>query len=161
MRLRRSLLPHGYKSLLPDAVLVHSMGEFIELGDVDPPAREYLDQLGLSAHSLIHPDGLNERLRDDDQGAFHARGWNGNALGIEFLVPGAHTYATFLKAIRTPYLSSAQYAAGLEQVRAWVKKFNIPRDRVLRHSDVSPGRKYDPGDDGFPWARFVKEVFDG
>src|SRR5262249_44838141 len=59
---------------------------------------------------------------------------------------------------RDPY-PEPQYAATLELTRALVTKYNIPRHQLVRHLDISPGRKTDPP--GFPWARFVADVYGG
>ncbi len=151
-------LPHGARSNQPKKeIIVHAMGEYIDQADRDYSAWDWLDKLGLSAHALVCPNGVVIRCRDDDQGAYHARGHNRNSLGVEFLVPGVHTYGTFLAALRTDYVSEAQMAAGVELVRGWVVAYNIQVDQVLRHSDVSPGRKHDPGG-GFPWTEFLEKV---
>lgn len=57
---------------------------------------------------------------------------------------------------RDPY-PPAQYAATVELVRYLVAKYNIPRNQLVRHLDIAPRRKTDPA--GFPWERFVAEVF--
>lgn len=55
-----------------------------------------------------------------------------------------------------PY-PDAQYQASLWLLRQLVTKYNIPRAQVVRHLDISPGRKTDPR--GFPWERFMAELF--
>jgi N-acetyl-anhydromuramyl-L-alanine amidase AmpD len=57
---------------------------------------------------------------------------------------------------RDPY-PAAQYGAALELTRFLVAKYKIPRKQLVRHLDISPGRKNDPR--GFPWERFVAEVY--
>jgi N-acetyl-anhydromuramyl-L-alanine amidase AmpD len=57
---------------------------------------------------------------------------------------------------KDPY-PEAQYQATLWLVKQLVTKYNIPRSQVVRHLDISPGRKNDPR--GFPWERFVAELF--
>jgi AmpD protein len=140
----------------PSTIVVHCMGEFI----IDPTpihAPDFLDGYKLSAHALIDPNGDTIRCRDDDERAWHARGHNTNSLGVEFLVPGEHTYGTFLEAIKTDYVSTAQWEAGVELVREWMFLYNIPEEKVVRHSDISPGRKVDPGE-GFMWNNFIQRV---
>jgi AmpD protein len=152
-------LAHGGNRInRPLKIIVHAMGEYIEQGGRDCTAYELLNRLGLSAHALVTPTGEVIRCRDDDEQAYHAKGANRNSLGVEFLVPGLHTYATFVEAIQTEYLSSAQYAAGLMLVRQWVADHGLQRDKIVRHSDVSPGRKHDPGT-GFPWTEFLDDVY--
>jgi N-acetyl-anhydromuramyl-L-alanine amidase AmpD len=53
----------------------------------------------------------------------------------------------------------AQYSATLALTRELVARYNIPRRQLVRHLDISPGRKTDPA--GFPWERFVNEVYNG
>lgn len=148
-------LEHGGNSAnTPKLIVIHAMGEYIK--DSQPRhAIKFLDHYGLSAHSLIAPDGTNYRCREDNQRAWHARGFNPNSLGIEFLVPGVHDYGSFIETIKTPYLTDNQYRAGVEQVREWIDLHGITE--IARHSDKSPGRKVDPGD-GFPWEEFLSDI---
>jgi N-acetylmuramoyl-L-alanine amidase len=111
---------------------------------------------GLSAHILVCPDGDIIRCRQDDQGAYHAAGYNDDSLGIEFLVKGTHDSISFRRAIKKEYLTPEQYQSGMEFVRdEWRIKKGILN--LARHSDVSPERKVDPGE-GFPWGQFLREV---
>ena len=134
------------------------MGEYIrdDNGSIYT-ARDYLEFKTYSAHALITPDGIVIRCRDDDQGAHHARGHNRHTLGIEYLVPGIHNYGTFKKAIKNEYLSYEQWTAGLEVIRGWCSAHDIGRENVVRHSDVDPARKIDPGD-GFPFDNLLNEL---
>ena len=153
---------HGFaRSGDPDMIIVHCMGEYIDLYDdpvPDPHAESFLHMIGLSAHALVCPNGDIISCRDDVEGAYHAKGFNSTSLGIEFLVEGTHTIATLADTIIGPYLKNDQYDAGLEYVRDWIQEYDIPRERVLRHSDVSPGRKIDPGA-GFPWDAFLNSCY--
>jgi N-acetyl-anhydromuramyl-L-alanine amidase AmpD len=138
-------------------IIVHSMGEFL----LDPQpihATDFLEKLGLSAHVLVSPNGDLYLCRDDDQVAWHAKGYNKDSLGIEFLVPGHHNYGSFIETIKSPWVKEEQWAAGVKAVRAWVEAYDIAPSRLLRHSDVSPGRKVDPGA-GFDWERFTNQVY--
>lgn len=157
MNITLAPLEHGARRNEPRMIVVHCMGEFL----LDPQpihASDFLDKIGLSAHALVTPIGDVIICRDDDQGAYHAKGYNKDSLGIEFLVPGHHTYGTFLETIKSPWTNDEQLKAGADVVRSWVKAYDIPENRVVRHSDVSPGRKVDPGT-GFPWDAFLCQVF--
>ena len=152
-----SHLDHGANHQDPKIIVVHSMGEYIAGHGWEHHAVQFLNTLPkpLSAHSLVAPDGTNYRCRKDTEGAYHALNHNTDSLGIEFLVEGNHNYSSFLKAIKDPYLTKLQYEAGVEQVREWIELYDI--HTVVRHSDLSPERKVDPGD-GFPWDKFLIDV---
>lgn len=143
--------PMNGRLQLPDTIIVHSMGEFI----LDQHAVGFLGSIKLSAHSLIGPDGTNYICREDTETASHAKGFNKNSLGIEFLVPGKHNYASFLEAIKHDYVTGQAYEAGLNQIKQWLRDW--PIKTISRHSDVSPERKVDPGT-GFPWQRLMNDI---
>lgn len=145
----------GTRSNNPDKIIVHSMGENINNNGDVYDAVEWLKFLKLSAHALILPNGDVIRCRDDNQRAWHARGYNTDSLGVEFLVPGIHDYGSFLNMIKSEWVSDEQYASGIELLNQWIDSHNI--ETIARHSDVSPGRKVDPGD-GFRWDYFVDQL---
>ena len=136
-----NLSKYGSKHNHPKLIVVHSMGEFI----LDPHpihAADFLEILGLSAHALITPTGEQIILRKTNQGAYHARGFNKDSLGVEFLVEGNHDYSSFLETIKTDYITDPLWKAGIELIRMWHDQFKCD---IRRHSDISPGRKLDPG----------------
>ena len=150
--------PHGGGALEPTMIIVHAMAEFIDTNAQDYYAPEWLEKLGLSAHVLVTPSGVAIQGRDFELEAWHAKDHNDKALGIELLVPGLHTYETFIRAISVPnWPAEPQYLVAIAVIREWIEKYNIPRSDVQRHSDVSPGRKVDPGS-GFPWDLFREEL---
>lgn len=149
-------LEKGARHNNPRMVVVHAMGEYL----LDPKpihATDFLAKIGLSAHALVAPNGDIYICRDDDQGAYHAKGYNTDSLGIEFLVEGQHTYASFLETIKTDWVTQAQWIAGTKAVRNWVRGYDIQSEKIVRHSDISPGRKVDPGE-GFNWENFLDAV---
>ena len=151
-------LPKGAKYQTPHRVILHAMGEFIKLDSGNKHAYDFLKGIGLSAHALICPDGTVIRCREDNQGAYHAKGYNKDSLGVEFLVKGAHTYSSFKKAIKKPYLTFEQHVAGVELIRDWYSKYDITS--IDTHSSLSPKRKKDPGS-AFPLAQFLIDVQGG
>jgi hypothetical protein len=150
-------LTGGKKINFPELIVVHSMGEHVIGSDkLIRHAPAHLAYEGFSATVLVCPNGDRIRCRRDDQGAAHAKGFNDNSLGIEFLVPGKHDYISFLKMIKEPWVSEDQYQSGLEQIREWYETWKGIK-RIARHSDIDPSRKRDPGD-GFPWERLRKDL---
>lgn len=127
------------------------MGEFV--GNLYAP--DFLRVAGLSVHAMVTPSGVVIRCRGDAEGAYHAAGHNQYSLGVEVLVPGKHTYETFLEKIKTDWVAPAQFAATVALVREWRKIPGIVEFK--RHCDTDPGRKLDPGA-GFMWERFLKEI---
>ena len=151
-------LPNGPKKQTPNRIILHSMGEFIKLDSGTKYAYDFLKYKKLSAHALICPDGVVLRCRDDNQGAWHARGFNKNSLGVEFLVKGVHNYTSFLKTIEDSYLSFEQHCACVELLRDWCNKHDIVS--ISRHSDIDPKRKKDPGR-GCPFDLILRDVENG
>ena len=131
---------------LPTEIIVHAMGEFIDQGDYDRYAPEFIGGIGLSAHAYVTPSGVVLRQVPDECVASHARGHNQHSLGVEFLVPGVHTYASFSDTIsKQEWWTERQINAGGRLIQSWADKYNIQREKVLAHSAISPGRKIDPG----------------
>lgn len=153
-------LAHGRSRQTPRRIIVHSMGHRILVGGGESLyAATFLDKRGLSAHMLVAPDGTLIRCRRDNEGAWHAKGYNTGSLGIEILVDGEHNYSTFLEAIDTDWVTPEQYRAAVDVVAYWCHEWGIGTDpgSLDRHSDVDGARKSDPGQ-GWPWARFLSDV---
>lgn len=158
-------LPKGPAQQTPRGVIVHAHGETIEinqdvidhygpeigsLGEI-VDAVDWLERLGLSAHAIVPPDASLIRCRRDTEGAWHAKGWNTDTLGIEILVPDAPTYGAFLRRVGEPWTNLPQLRTAAWQVAHWCNDYPIEWTR--RHCDVDPDRKVDPGV-GFPWEQF-------
>ena len=144
--------PFGFSSnFKPTQIVIHAMGEFV--GGMFAP--DFLRSIELSAHALVTPSGVVIQTRADQYGAYHAKGHNITSLGVEILVGGVHDYTSFVKAIKTDWVTPQQFEATAELVREWRSKHGI--NAIVRHSDIDPGRKVDPGA-GFHWERFLKAV---
>lgn len=104
----------------------------------------------VSCHYIVHEDGrIVQMVREADR-AWHAGAgqWAGEtdvnscSVGIEIVNPG-HPGGL-------PEFPAVQIDAVIALSRGIVERHAIAPERVLAHSDVSPGRKLDPGEK-FPW----------
>jgi N-acetyl-anhydromuramyl-L-alanine amidase AmpD len=160
MKVANIPLERGSDHNAPAMIVVHAMGEYIDTENEDYHAVEWLRKLGLSAHAFVTPSGIVIKSREFSQGAYHAKGYNTNTLGVEFLVPGLHNYKSFIDAIKTPWCSENQFNAGLKLCGEWIARMSGEKDPVKvvkRHSDLDPTRKIDPGS-GFNFHKFVQEL---
>ena len=109
----------------------------------------------VSSHYLIKNNGEILRLVPDLYEAWHAgvstwknfKSLNQNSIGIEITNPGhQYGYKNF---------SSNQIFSLKKLLNFLIKEFRINKKCILGHSDVSPGRKKDPGEK-FPWEILAK-----
>lgn len=131
----------------PDLLLMHYTGV--------PSAEIAIDLLTggkrqVSCHYLVRQDGGIVRMVDEDKRAWHAgrASWEGatdinsRSIGIEICNPGhGENYTDF---------PAAQVDAVTMLAMDIMARHAIYPHHVLAHSDVSPGRKIDPGEK-FPW----------
>lgn len=157
MNIEKRYNPYGASHQKPESIIIHAMGEYVFTGNGNEflHAPDFLLKESLSAHALVAPDGTIYRCRDDDQGAYHARGFNAGALGIEIMVQGRYDWVSLKREMETPYIKEEQYHALVEQCKEWIKLYGITD--IKRHSDVSPGRKSDPGA-GLDWDKFLNDL---
>lgn len=109
----------------------------------------------VSAHALIDTAGTVYELASDDVVTWHAgrSAWQGETslnrctLGVELVNRNTG---------HDPY-PAAQYAATVAWCQAKIRQYGIRPAWVVRHLDISPGRKTDPR--GFPWQRFVSDLY--
>jgi AmpD protein len=169
---RQVLSPHfdaRPAGVLPELLVVHGIslppGEFggpridrLFTGTLPWDAHPYFKQIeGLraSAHALIRRDGqivqyvpFGERAWHAGQSAYRGRsGCNDFSIGVE--LEGTDD---------TPY-TGPQYPALVALTAALLAAYpSISPQAIAGHSEVSPGRKTDPGP-SFDWARF-RELLD-
>lgn len=140
----------------PDAVLLHYTGMATGQSAEDrlcDPASE------VSAHYVVHEDGRVVQLVREADRAWHAgkSSWTGHddlnsrSVGIEIVNVGHGADLT----LGTPDFPTAQMEAIAALVKGIMRRHGIAPARVLAHSDVSPGRKLDPGE-RFPWAELAR-----
>lgn len=136
----------------PNALLLHYTGL--------PTAEAALRQLSdpttqVSAHYLVREDGFLFQLVPEQRRAWHAgRGsWAGEndmndvSIGIEIANAGHRG--------GLPPYPPAQIDTVIALCRDIIERWHIRPERVLAHSDVSHGRKIDPGEH-FPWGKLAK-----
>ena len=151
------LLTHGGGSQYPDRIVIHCMAAEIDYEGKRLSAWELLDTLKLSVHMLIAKDGTRIRCRPDVSIAWHAKGFNTNSLGVEVLVPDVYNLNDLQQRTKTEWVSHEQLESLVQQIMIWKKEFHI--ERIDRHSDLDPGRRwFDPGD-GFPWAELLRRTW--
>jgi N-acetylmuramoyl-L-alanine amidase len=122
-----------------------------------------LTQEEVSSHYLVGDDDPPTvyRLVDEDRRANHAgvSVWarralvNTSSIGIEIVNPG---YVDTPEGRRYAPFPPGQIDTVVALVRDIVQRWGIPRERVVGHADVAPGRKQDPGP-LFPWKRLADE----
>lgn len=133
---------HGLK---PEIVVLHytAMASAKEAMDrLSDPAAE------VSAHYLICKTGAVTRLVPEEQRAWHAgigewqglQDINSRSIGIELDNDGQSPFSFALMD------SLETLLAGILQ------RWSIPARNVIGHSDMAPGRKFDPG----PWFDWVR-----
>jgi N-acetyl-anhydromuramyl-L-alanine amidase AmpD len=129
-------------------------------GDYNYLRRGGSDDRPVSIHYYIDKAGNISQMVDDKDIAWQAGASTWKVDG-NFISPSCNPISVGielenLNTGRDPY-PAAQYAATLELVRFLVSKYKIPRNQLVRHLDIAPKRKTDPA--GFPWERFVSEVY--
>jgi N-acetylmuramoyl-L-alanine amidase len=139
--------------LAPDLLLLHytgmqsSLAALARLRDPNEPR--------VSSHYFVDEDGTILQLVPESRRAWHAgtARWadehdiNSASIGIEIVNPG-HDFGY-------PDFPAHQIAAVIALCKDIIARNKIPADRVLAHSDVSPGRKQDPGEK-FPWRQLYQ-----
>jgi AmpD protein len=146
-----------------DLIVIHAIslppGEFgtghaldLFLNRLDFTAHSYfrqLEGLRVSAHYFIDREGEVIELVDPDQMAWHAgestfagrQGCNTFSIGIELEGSPEHPF------------TDGQYLALEELCLLLMERYPlITPDKIVGHSDISPGRKEDPGP-LFAWGR--------
>ncbi len=137
----------GREDRQPDMLILHYTGM--------PDSGEALQWLcnpisNVSAHYLVFENGRILQMVPEIRRAWHAgvSSWHGEtdinscSIGIEIANAG-HPGGL-------PDYPDVQTGAVIELCRDIASRWRIAPERILAHSDVSPGRKIDPGEK-FPW----------
>ena len=110
----------------------------------------------VSSHYFVTNEGKILNLVPDLYEAWHAgesswrkfKSLNKYSIGIEINNPG-HDY-------QYKYFSKKQISSTIKLLKNLMKKYNIKKQDILGHSDISPNRKKDPGEK-FPWKKLAKK----
>ena len=108
----------------------------------------------VSAHYLVEADGRIAQLVDDGARAWHAGAarWgdmtdiNSSSIGIEIDNDGVSPF------------TAPQIQALVNLLADLTSRLGIPRQAVVGHGDIAPGRKNDPSAQ-FPWATLARYGF--
>lgn len=110
-------------------------------------------RLWASAQYLIGRDGAVYQLLDEQYEAWHAgrSEWRGRSelnkwsIGVEWI--GAHPDAVRRRGLppELAEFTDEQYRAGQQLYAELMTRYRLGVDDLPGHSDVSPGRKWDPG----------------
>jgi len=150
MRLSPNCGPRKH-GLPPDMVVVHYTAMDTAQAAID---RLCLPEAQVSAHYVIFEDGIVTQLVSDTDRAWHAgagrwgnvRDVNSHSIGFELANRGPES--------DTPEFPEPQMQALERELTRVMKRFSIPKERVIGHSDMAPGRKFDPGP-YFDWRRLA------
>lgn len=133
----------------PELIVLHYTG----MADAASARARLCDPLSeVSAHWLIDEDGTTEALVPEDRRAWHAGAgsWQGRedvnsrSIGIELVNPGDRPFAC------------PQMKALSALLRDIMGRWQIGPAAVIGHSDMAPGRKFDPGP-RFDWEALSRE----
>ncbi len=144
-------------------IIIHATGT-----ETTQETLDIFEKRGVSAHYVIDVDGTVYGLVDPDKRAWHAgvsdwegyckrtgfKGVNDASIGIELQCPAKEILQNG-EVCKFDNFSNDQIAACVELCKRLMRIYDISLTHVLRHSDVAPDRKFDPGDT-FPWDIFKK-----
>ena len=139
--------------ILPDAIILHYTG--MASGAL-AEARLCDGSTEVSAHYLVHENGRIAQMVPEAARAWHAGAsfWagatdiNSHSIGIEIANAG---HANADPSQPAPAFEPVQIQAVIALCQDIIQRWNIKPERVLAHSDISIGRKIDPGE-MFPWS---------
>lgn len=139
-----SLLVIHYISLPPEQFGGDFIDRFFQ-GQLDPTLHPYFDEikaLRVSAHCLINRQGEITQYVNFNQMAWHAglSNFNGREKCNEFSI------GIELEGSNNQPFTPAQYQSLATLTQVLQQHYpQIGSDRIVGHSDISPGRKIDPG----------------
>lgn len=151
-----SLLVIHYISLPPEQFGGGYIDDFFQ-GKLDPKLHPYFEEIHsmrVSAHCLIDRCGIITQYVNFNDRAWHAgissfegrERCNDFSIGIE------------LEGSNEQPFTDAQYDALQQLTKCIMAAYpSITQNRIVGHSDISPGRKIDPGQ-YFDWERYLNGI---
>lgn len=155
MKIIRRPSPHFNERACPiDMIVIHAM-EYPRIKE----ACACLNGYRVSAHYLIARDGTVVRCVDEAKRAWHAgvAAWQGIADDLNSHSVGIELLCDSFAEKRRVNFTKKQIAACGRLCRRLIRAYRIPMENVVRHSDIAPERKSDPGP-YFPWRAFKKSL---
>ncbi len=129
-----------------------------------PGDRDWLQRGGsllnpVSCHYLIDKTGAGYQFVRERDTAWHAgkSAWTIDGVRRENLNPWSIGIELSNRNNGVDPYPQAQFDAAVALSREIVTRYAIPRSQLVRHLDISPGRKTDPV--GFRWSDFVHAVY--
>ena len=120
----------------------------------DPYFEEIAD-LQVSSHLLIDREGRVTQFVP-----FHKRAWHAGQSCFEG-VESCNDYAVGIELEGADNISytNEQYESLIDVTRVLMAHYpTITKQRIVGHSEISPGRKTDPGP-AFDWKRYLSDLF--
>ncbi len=129
-------------------IVIHSIAEYIDTGEPELSPQycvDFLRERNELPHYFLTPSGIVLKGIPHKRKANHARGFNYCSIGIEVMLPGCHSYVSFLNAMRDetekvctfPFLQLTVLLTELLDI--------YPNAKIVGHNELSPDRKVDPG----------------
>jgi N-acetylmuramoyl-L-alanine amidase len=159
-----------FNTITPSGIILHHTSAIPDKGRAPANEKEldeYHDTRGFDVicagkeyhvayHYIIFPDGKIEEGRPDRCEGAHAQGYN-SYLGISIVGDFSSTdNAAGSKGLTSP--TAAEIKSLITLSRKLRKQYNIPLQRILRHSDVAPTQC--PGDK-FPFENILAQIARG
>lgn len=143
------------RSREPSFFVIHAIHEFLknEQGEY-LHYTQFIENLGLSFHYAILPDGSIFQHLTLDKVGYHAKNYNTASVGIELVIPGpSNSYEAFLRKMTDKGAMSypiRQYSALADLITNHIKQdlvidVNTGKPAITYHSDLGNELKKDPG----------------
>ena len=131
-------------------IVIHSIAEYIDTGEPGKLPQycvDFLRSRNEIPHYFLTPSGIVLKGIPHKLIANHARGFNQCSIGIEVMLPGCHSYASFVRAMGSEKESMDTSNARFLQLANLIEELLelYPNATIVGHNELSPDRKVDPG----------------